>query len=67
MRLSDVMGAMRLEAYAEIGLVLALAAFVVVVATTLWPGNREAFERAGRLPLEDDTHAPGTREAGTDG
>lgn len=67
MRLGDVMGAMRLEAYAEVGLVLAFAAFVIVVATTFWPRNREAFERASRLPLEDDAHTPGARETGTDG
>ena len=67
MRLSDVMGAMGLQMYAEIGLLLAVAAFVIVLATTFWPGNREAFERAGRLPLEDDAPTPGARGTRTDG
>jgi cytochrome c oxidase cbb3-type subunit 4 len=28
--------------------------FLMVCAYALWPANREAFDKAARLPLEDD-------------
>lgn len=37
------------------GLVLLLLLFAVAVVYALWPGNRKKFDRAKRLPLEDDT------------
>lgn len=36
------------------GLVFLLLLFLVAVGWALWPGHRERFERASRLPLEDD-------------
>ena len=54
MKLTDVMGGARLEIFAEIGLVIFAAAFVVVLVTTWLRSNREAFARAGRIPLEDE-------------
>ena len=29
--------------------------FLAIVVWALWPGNRKKFERASRIPLEDDT------------
>lgn len=43
------------------GLVLLLLLFAAAVVYALWPGNRRKFERAKRLPLEDDLDA-GERE-----
>lgn len=39
------------------GLVLLMAMFVAAVAYALWPSNRARFERAARLPLEDEEDA----------
>jgi len=36
------------------GLVFLLVLFAGVLVYALWPGNRTKFERARRLPLEDD-------------
>jgi cbb3-type cytochrome oxidase subunit 3 len=54
MKLSDVMGGAGLEIFAEIGLVIFAAAYVVVLVTTWLRANREAFARAGRIPLDDE-------------
>lgn len=56
MKLSDVMSAAGLAAYAEIGLCLFLAVFVSVVVRTFRRGEGAEFEHLERLPLgEDDT------------
>ena len=31
--------------------------FVLLVATTYWPGRKRSIERHGRIPLEDDDPA----------
>jgi cbb3-type cytochrome oxidase subunit 3 len=54
MKLGDVVGAMGISVFAEIGLVIAAAGFLTAVATTLLRRNREPFERARRLPLAED-------------
>jgi len=28
--------------------------FVLIVATTYWPGRKSSIERNGRIPLDDD-------------
>ena len=53
MKLSDVMGAMGLSTYAEVGLVLFMGAFVVV-AFALLRGGAAQFEGVGRLPLDGE-------------
>ncbi|HKZ05562.1 MAG TPA: hypothetical protein VJU81_08840 [Methylomirabilota bacterium] len=53
MKLSDVMAGARLEVFAEIGLVIFAMAFTVVLVTTWLRSNRDAFERARRIPLDD--------------
>lgn len=37
-----------------IGLVMLFIGFIGVIAYALWPGNRNRFDRAAQLPLEDD-------------
>jgi len=36
------------------GLAFMVALFVMALAYALWPSKRAAFNRAARLPLEDD-------------
>ena len=55
MKLSDVMSAMHLEGYAEVGLVLFLLAFLAVGIDVLRRGR--TLEALGRLPLEPETNS----------
>ncbi len=55
MKLADVMSSMGLSAYAEVGLVIFFFAFVLVTIQLSQQKNRAEFERARRLPLEDET------------
>ena len=55
MKLSDVMSAMDLASYAEVGLVLFLAAFAAIAVDVLRPGR--SFEALGRLPLDSERRA----------
>ena len=53
MKLSDVMSAMNLAAYAEVGLVLFFAAFAAVAVDVFRRGRKlEAF---ARIPLDSDS------------
>jgi cytochrome c oxidase cbb3-type subunit 4 len=36
------------------GLLLFVGMFVLVLAYVFWPGNKDLFERARRLPLDND-------------
>ncbi|HEV8246372.1 MAG TPA: hypothetical protein VGP93_11415 [Polyangiaceae bacterium] len=54
MKLSDVMSAMNLALYAELGLVLFLLAFALI-ALDLWRSKSSALEQARMLPLEDES------------
>jgi len=65
MTLTDVMSGFGLHLFAEAGLVLFGAAFLAIVVTTFLRRNRERFERARLLPLEDDGGAPQGREVTT--
>jgi cytochrome c oxidase cbb3-type subunit 4 len=38
----------------SVGLVYFVGIFVIVCAYALWPSNRERFERAASLPLNED-------------
>jgi cbb3-type cytochrome oxidase subunit 3 len=53
MKLSDVMSAMHLHLFAEVALVIAVAGFLAVVIAAFLARNREPFERARRMPLDD--------------
>jgi len=66
MSLTDVMSGFGLHLFAEAGLILFGAAFVAIAVTTFLRRNREHFERARFLPLEDETGAALTGERATD-
>ncbi|MCC6899674.1 MAG: CcoQ/FixQ family Cbb3-type cytochrome c oxidase assembly chaperone [Polyangiaceae bacterium] len=54
MKLSDVMSAMGLAAYAEVSLVIFFAVFVAVVFHVYRRDLRAHWEQASRMPLDDD-------------
>lgn len=54
MKLSDVMSAMQLTSYAEVALVLFMAAFAAIAIHVFRAGSAEAWEQARHLPLEPD-------------
>jgi hypothetical protein len=60
MKLSDVMSAMNLAIYAEVGLVLFLLAFSAVVFEVVRRGR--ALERLAEIPLDSSEAAPVQRE-----
>lgn len=68
MRLTDVMSGLRLEVYAEIGLVIFIAIFVAIVVWTFSKRQKPVFDRARYLPLEegDGTGSPQS-ERGVEG
>ncbi len=54
MKLSDVMSAAGLASYAEVGLVLFLAAFLVVAIRVFWFERSDVLEAVNRIPLDDE-------------
>jgi cytochrome c oxidase cbb3-type subunit 4 len=46
------------------GLILFVVMFVLVLAYVFWPGNKADFERARRLPLENDPNEPRSDDNG---
>jgi hypothetical protein len=54
MRLSDIMSAMHLGTYAEIALILFMAAFLVIAVNVFRRRNAETWEKARHLPLEPE-------------
>jgi hypothetical protein len=56
MKLSDVMSAMNLASYAEVGLVLFLAAFLAVAFDVVRKGRE--LEAHAQLPLSDSKPEP---------
>jgi len=54
MSLSDVMSGANLQAWAQVALVLFAGAFLAVLVHAVLRGNRDLFERARRLPLDED-------------
>ncbi|MEZ4223690.1 MAG: cbb3-type cytochrome c oxidase subunit 3 [Polyangiaceae bacterium] len=65
MRLSDIMSAMQLHSWAELALLVFLAAFAAIVVHLLSPKRRAEFERAGRLPLDDSEFEEADKTEGT--
>ncbi len=57
MRLSDVIGGAGLAGYAEVALLLFLAAFLAIVLWLFWPGRRQRLERRKQLPFESGEDA----------
>ena len=58
MKLSDIVSAAGLSWYAEVALVLFMIAFVLVLWRVFKPSLRAKYERAARLPLDDDAQTP---------
>jgi cbb3-type cytochrome oxidase subunit 3 len=54
MKLSDIMGAANLSAYAEVAMILFLAAFIVIVITVFSRGRQRTYDAASRMPLDDE-------------
>jgi cbb3-type cytochrome oxidase subunit 3 len=63
MKLSEIMSHAGLSRYAEVALILFLAAFVAVAWWTFRPGAKSRMEYDARLPLDDDG-APRPRTGG---
>jgi hypothetical protein len=59
MKLSDVMSAMNLATYAEVGLVLFFTAFAAVAFDVFRRGRK--LESFARMPLEADSKRPESR------
>ena len=64
MKLTDVMSHSGLSGYALIAMILFLIAFVAILVRVFQPSRRQEFDRAGRLPLDDDppTSHPGASD-----
>ena len=54
MKLSDVMGNSGLSVYAEIAMILFMAAFLAIVIRIFWPSRRAELEKHRNMPLDDD-------------
>jgi cbb3-type cytochrome oxidase subunit 3 len=54
MKLSDIMGAAGLSAYAEIAMIIFIVVFVAVLIRIFAPGRRRSYDDAGRMPLDDE-------------
>ena len=65
MSLTDVMSGFGLQLFAELGLVLFGGAFLAIAVTTFLRRNREPFERARFLPLDDEPGGPLTGKRAT--
>lgn len=59
MRLSDLMSAMQLSAYAEVGLVIFLVTFLAIVLHVMNRKRAPQWEAARHMPLDDElVHTP---------
>ncbi len=54
MKLSDIMSAANLSAYAEVAMILFLIAFVAIVIAIFAPGRQQTYDAASRMPLDDE-------------
>ena len=55
MKLSELMSHAGLSLYAEVALVLFLAAFVAILYATFRPGAARRMHEMSRLPLDDES------------
>jgi cbb3-type cytochrome oxidase subunit 3 len=62
MKLSDIVGNSGLSIYAEVALVLFLAAFVAIVWWVFRPAARRRWQHDAQLPFEDGS-TPSSRSA----
>ena len=54
MKLSDIVSAAGLSWYAEVALILFFLAFLVVLWRVFKPSLKAKYDRAARMPLDDD-------------
>ncbi len=50
-----------------IGLILFIGLFLAVLIYALWPGNKKRFERASKLPLDQDDKPEQDTQRGDNG
>jgi hypothetical protein len=60
MKLSDVMSAMNLAAYAEVGLVLFFAAFAAIAVDVMRRGKK--LEALAKLPFDGESEPSSSKE-----
>jgi len=65
MRLSEIMSHAGLSGYAEVALVIFLAAFLLILVAVFAPSRKREFEAASRMPL-DDVHPQSPRPTSGD-
>lgn len=58
MRLSDIMSGAGLSIYAQVALLIFVAAFVAIVVRTFLPSRNREMDELSRLPLEDERIVP---------
>jgi cbb3-type cytochrome oxidase subunit 3 len=63
MSLTDIMSGAGLSHYAEVGLVLFMFAFVVIILWTFRPSKKASYDKAAQMPL-DDEHPQTPRKRG---
>jgi cbb3-type cytochrome oxidase subunit 3 len=61
MRLTDIMSNAGLAVYAELGLVLFLAAFVAIAIRLFRPSDKRRHDEAAHLPFDDGTRGNASR------
>lgn len=54
MRLSDIMANAGLAGWAQAALILFLVAFLAILVAVFAPSRRREFDRASRMPLDDE-------------
>ncbi|MEO5799206.1 MAG: cbb3-type cytochrome c oxidase subunit 3 [Gemmatimonadales bacterium] len=64
MKLSDIMSHSGLSIYAEVALVIFLAAFCGIVCWVFRPSSSAMWQRAARLPLDDEAETSSLRHVG---
>jgi cbb3-type cytochrome oxidase subunit 3 len=55
MRLSEIMSNAGLAGYAEVALIIFFVVFVAVAFRVLAPSRKAGYDKAARMPLDDDT------------
>jgi cbb3-type cytochrome oxidase subunit 3 len=58
MSLTEIMSSAGLTRYPEIALLLFVFAFLVILVRVFMPSRKRGFDRAARMPLDDDTVPP---------
>jgi cbb3-type cytochrome oxidase subunit 3 len=54
MRLSEIMSRAGLSGYAVIALVIFIVAFVILLVAIFAPSRKREFDKASRMPLDDE-------------